>query len=162
MHLAKTNEIIVLGLGNIMCGDDGVGVIAAERLEKENIPGIRAVPAGIDPGAILSTLWQAERLLVLDCILAGGQPGEIYRFIPSDLVQEEEAPLSLHQVSLSYNLAKLGTKGPKEVVILGIEPLELSWGKPMSQAVQNSLPRLMALAQEEIDKWKEKGFSVFS
>lgn len=153
------NDIIVLGLGNIMCGDDGIGAIAAEKLEKENIPGISVVPAGIDPGAILSALWGTNRLLVLDCIQAGGQPGDLHRLNITDLVPEEE-PFSLHQVSLASYLEKLGTKGPKEMVILGIEPLNLTWGKAMSSEVRKSLPRLLELAKKEIKKMKEKSLST--
>ena len=160
---------VVLGLGNLLLGDEGVGVHAARALLAADVrPGqntgiglaLTSVPRDsavevLDVGTAildaLPALQTARRIVVIDAVEAGGTPGTIYRF-PIDRAQPQRALAGLHGFDITRALALAGASDePRDVVVLGVEPGRIEWSLDLSPAVAAAMPELLAAVQAEID-----------
>lgn len=152
----KDENIVVLGVGNILLKDEGAGVKAIEELKKLDMPAnVELVDGGTLGLDLLPIIEKADRLIIIDVVKAGSEPGTIFRFSPGDIeTPKEPGRMSLHQVTLLEVLSMaemLGNKRP-HTVILGIEPKEIDWGGELSAEVGKRLPDLIELAIEEIHR----------
>jgi hydrogenase maturation protease len=145
-------KIVVLGIGNVILRDEGVGVHAVRELEHRELPPrVQAIDGGTALMDLLPVIQEAERIIVIDALKGGGEPGTVYRVFPDDLTADTERPLSLHQVGLLEVLGmarQLG--GDPAVVIIGVEPHEISWGMELTPEVQAKLPRVVETVLEEL------------
>jgi hydrogenase maturation protease len=147
---------VIVGVGNILCGDDGLGVHAVQRLHTEYVlpRGVRVLDGGTLGPGLLAHLDPKEALVVIDALRGGGPPGALHRLDLDSLGLEAEVPLSLHDHGLRELLreAKLldwSLRG----VLLGIEPQRMDPGEPrLSPAVEETLPHLLARALEEASR----------
>lgn len=151
-------RIVVLGLGNILYGDEGFGVRAAERLyTRYTFPeNVEIVDAGTQGHPLLAFVERAERLLLLDAVDFGLQPGTIVRKDSTDI----PAYLSAHKISLHQNsfsevmaLAELKDCLPTEINLIGVQPLDMSYGNTLSRLVLGKLNPVVDLALEKIRDW---------
>lgn len=149
MRLAKMADVGIVGVGNLLLKDEGIGVHVVQALEKLGIEGVKLIDAGTSPD--FPFLVQGLRkLLVVDAVQLGGQPGAVYRFPLSELDLEPEAVFSLHDVGLIENLKLAQTLGgPGEVTIIGVEPAEIGWGLELSPVLREKFPRILDLVLEE-------------
>lgn len=100
---------------------------------------------------LLPILQEADRVVVIDAVKGGGAPGTLYRVTPKELMGEGERPLSLHQVGLLEVLQMARQLGSQaEVVIIGVEPKEISWGMELTPEVQQKLPRVVEAVLREL------------
>ncbi len=145
-------KILIVGLGNLLLRDDGVGVHAVHELQKTPPPDVRIVEVGT---ALLDSLhlfeW-ADKILAIDAMQAGGSPGTLYSFGLSD--REDRPPASLHELGLLSALRFLSEEKRPPVVILGVEPAVIDYGLNLSPEVQSALPALFQSAREMVDAWK--------
>jgi hydrogenase maturation protease len=145
-------KILIIGIGNLILQDEGVGVHAVQALEKRSLPpDVEAIDAGTSTMDLLPVIRDAERIIVIDALKGGAEPGTIYRIRPDDLMDAREQNLSLHQVGLLEVLGmarQLG--GDPEVVIIGVEPKEISWGMELTQVVAARLPQVIETVLEEL------------
>ena len=154
-----TPQILVLGLGNILFQDEGLGVHAAKLLRTNHkLPLHTEIIDGGTLGLDLLTYFQPQcSILILDAIRAGKTPGELIRLagkaIPATLAQK----MSMHQLGLQDLLATchLRDSMPQRVVLWGIEPAAIDWGLDCSPAVAQALPTLVACAAQEVQSWHE-------
>ncbi len=144
--------VVIIGVGNLILRDEGVGVHVVRELETRELPPqVEVLDGGTALMDLLPVIHKAERIIVIDALQAGGEPGTIYRVCPDDLMGETENPLSLHQVGLLEVLGmvrQLG--GDPEVVIIGVEPKEISWGMELTPEVQAKLPKVIDAVFEEL------------
>jgi hydrogenase maturation protease len=159
------NPTLVLGIGNILLKDEGVGVHAvrelAARAERGGSPGRHGVELydggtfGID---LLDTLANRRKVIVIDAVRADAAPGTVLRFTAADLVRPGRPDLSLHQVGLFETLAMARQLGcaPEEVVIFGIVPMALDPGLELSPEVAAVVPKVVELVLAELDN-RDKG-----
>ena len=153
----RTNhsKVAVVGMGNLLLKDEGIGVHVAHALEGIPSPGnveLEVIDGGTLPDAPLS-LEEFDKLIVVDAVQAGGEPGAIYRFHLEDIRLDDGTFTSLHQISLLENLwlmEQFGQK-PESVVIIGIEPEDMNCGLELSAKLQQRLPRIMEVVLEEAD-----------
>ena len=136
---------LVVGLGNLLLRDDGVGVHAVRELRRVLPPRIVAVDVGT---AVLDALhlyeW-ADRIIGIDAMQAGGPPGTIYSFGVDD-VDDPALRASLHEVGLVAALRFM--KGPRPAIsMLAVEPETMDAGMELSTPVQQALPRLVEAAR---------------
>jgi hydrogenase maturation protease len=147
-------KIVVLGMGNLLLKDEGIGVHVAHALQRVPWPsnaGLEVVDGGTLPDAPLS-FEEADKLIVIDAVEAGGKPGAIYRFCAEDVSLDDRILTSLHQISLLENLwlmERLRQK-PKDVVIIGIEPEDTNYGLELSAKLQQRMPQIIKAVLEEI------------
>ena len=105
-----SRTVNVVGVGNTLMGDDGVGPAAVEEMAHRGTPqGVQLHDAGLAVGDILGTLDPAAPLIVIDALKAGGPPGSVYRVrLPENAIGASPLPgcLSLHELSVAPALAK--------------------------------------------------------
>jgi len=154
------SRVLVVGLGNLLMRDDGVGVHAAQRLAADPPPGAGVVDAGTAVWHLMSLLQGVTRLLAIDAMCAGGAPGSIY-VVRIDEVRASPRPFSAHSLGLPEVLRGLAPGGgPREALVLGVEPEEVGYGMELSQAVQAALPRVMDEARRIVARWQAEESEV--
>jgi hydrogenase maturation protease len=146
------NRIVIIGIGNLILQDEGVGVHAVRELGKHALPAhVEVIDGGTATMELLPVIREAERIIVIDALRGGEEPGTIYRLSPEDLMIDAESPLSLHQVGLLEVLGmarQLG--GNPAVVIIGVEPKEVAWGMELTPAVAAKLPQVVEAVLAEL------------
>jgi len=127
-------------------------VHAARALAKQSLPTqVEVIDAGTATMDLLSVIRDAERIIVIDALRGGGSPGTLYRVRPDDLLLAREQNLSLHQVGLLEVLGmarQLG--GDPEVIIIGVEPKEITWGMELTPEVAARLPQVIEAVVAEL------------
>jgi hydrogenase maturation protease len=158
----KAQRILVLGLGNILLKDEGVGAHVAQRLQQRSLPGsVEIVDAGTAALDVLLLAEGIERLVIIDAMRAGGKPGTIYvAHIPagqtSQLAQifpgQDGSKISLHQAGLLDALAaaKAIGRAPEQIVIVGVEPAEVDCGLELTDEVERRIPEIIDTVLKEI------------
>lgn len=151
------NKLLVLGIGNMLLTDDGVGVFAAQELMKETWPEEVTIREG---GTFTQDIFYSfkgySHLLVLDVVHCGGAPGTLYRLSEDALIKDEKQRLSIHDIDLVDSLrmaeALFGVKA--ELLVLGVEPKDyVTWNIGLSDEVSAAFPDFLALAKQEIETW---------
>jgi hydrogenase maturation protease len=137
--LSIQNSTIVLGLGNSLRGDDGIGPAVIEWLDRQVLPpGVEAIDGGTAGLDIVSTLMGRERAIIVDAANVGRAPGQWVRFTP-DMAQlkENDATLSLHSAGLAEALALGAALNvlPPTIIIYGVQPQNLDWSAQLSDEV---------------------------
>ena len=145
---------IILGIGNTILTDEGVGVCAAQLLDDQYRfpPGVEVIDGGTAGMEMLDDLAQADLLVVLDTIMAGKPPGSIVRLAGDKVPVYFRKKLSPHQIGLADVLASLELMDrlPKETVVLGVQPVSLELGTELTPTIAAKLPELTAMALAEL------------
>jgi hydrogenase maturation protease len=160
MRTLKTSErsgTTVIGAGNPIVGDDGIGIAALDlvrqnwRLDDQ----VELVDGGTWGMNLLPLIESTDRLLILDAVRAGGQPGDVVRLGREDLPRFLSLKLSPHQIDLRevLALAELRDTLPRHILVLGIQPERIEMGIGLSAAVQASLETLVQLAIRQLREW---------
>ncbi|MBN2550274.1 MAG: hydrogenase maturation protease [Anaerolineales bacterium] len=147
---APSGEILVLGVGNPLCGDDGLGPCAIEMLAgapaSAGLTHAHLQDAGL-PGWGLPSWFQGwQRVILIDAVELGQSPGFWRRFQPEDVqlwLQDEH--LSLHQPDLACGLALAQALDmlPEQLFIYGMQPADTTPGAPLSPQVRARLPEMI-------------------
>ncbi len=141
---------VILGIGNELLGDEGVGVHAARQLQSKELPmGTHVVEVGTAILDALPFLEEAERIFVLDAMQDGSPPGTVYK-IPMDECSGSTCIASMHGFDIFRVLALTERKEVPPVMVFGVEPGNLSWSMDLSSSVDESLPHLIKAVQEEL------------
>ena len=147
-------NVLVLGIGNMLLTDDGIGVFAAQALQKEVWPeNVHILDAGTFTHDIFYLFEGYDVVLVLDIVHCGGKPGTIYRLTEDELVKNENQRLSLHDIDLidSLNMAELLHNKRPNLLVLGMEPEDFTtWNIGLSSAVQARFEDFVTAARREI------------
>ena len=143
-------ETLVLGIGNLLLGDEGVGVHAAWRLKEAQLQGqARVLEVGTAILHALPALEEADRLIVIDAIKADGAPGTLYR-VPLEDCHHAPVIASMHGFDLSRVLSLAGRNKPLDGLVLGVEPSRMGWSMELSPEVSNALPHLVEAVKKEL------------
>jgi len=146
---ATEKNTLVLGLGNLLLGDEGIGVHAAQALLEECPGGVEIQDIGTAILDALPALERADRVIVLDAMKGHGDPGTIYR-VPMDQCKGNSCIGSLHGFDLRSVLALAGREAPPQVLVLGVEPAVIEWSMALSPQVKSALPKLLEAVRKEI------------
>jgi hydrogenase maturation protease len=147
-------RILVLGIGNILRGDDGIGVHIARELRKYPRAGVLITEIGNAILEAVPLLAWADRVLVIDALMAQGPPGSIY-FAPFERIVSQQGRDSLHELDIGTAMSFLpgGFLRP-EVFVLGVEPACLDWSLNLSPEVLLALPHVVRSANEQLRQWR--------
>ena len=149
-----SENIVILGMGNLLLTDDGVGPHAAQALACDPPSGACVADVGTDFLSALPFLDSARRAVIIDAVQGGGAPGTIYRLAEEDVVAPQAG--SGHALSLLAARKILSPGSPKiEMEILGVEPAVLTYGMELSPVVASVLPRVMDLTREIVTRWRQ-------
>ncbi len=154
-------KLLVLGIGNILLSDDGLGVHAANELMKENFPeNVTIMDAGTFTQDIFYLFEDYSHILVLDVLHGKQEPGTCYRLTEKELTQNQNQRMSIHDIDLldSLNMAELVNKNRPDIFILAMEPEDyLTWSMELTPTIQAKFQDFLKLAREEIYKILELG-----
>lgn len=154
-------DTVILGIGNILLKDDGVGVYTIRELENEKLPStIELVDGGTSTLDTLSYFLDYKKVIIVDCLKAGYEPGTIYKINPEDIKSYKSENLSIHDVQILdvVKIANMLGKFPK-VTIFGIEPQKICLDTEMTETMKNKIPEVIKLLKMELDL-KEKQENV--
>lgn len=146
-------NITIVGLGNILLKDEGVGVWIVRELEKRNLPpDIEIIDGGTSSFEIFPSMKNIYKLIIIDALKGGEEPGTVYRFCPEDLFATSDSYVSLHQINMLEGLifAEKTGKTPQETVIIGIEPKEIDWGLGVTSDIKRKIPDIINIVMEEV------------
>jgi len=157
MGACKVGKALVLGLGNILLSDEGLGVRVVERLEESYRfpPEIQVMDGGTLGLDLLPYLEGVDHLLVIDALEIGEEPGTIARLVGDEVPASLSVKISPHQMGLADLLAAARLQGlyPQEVVLLGMQPASIDTGLDLSPPVQAHLDRLIDEVLIELKGW---------
>jgi hydrogenase maturation protease len=143
-------QTLILGLGNELLGDKGVGVHAARQLKQAKLAKTtKIVEVGTAILDALLELKNAERIILLDAIKDGGTPGTVYK-IPLDRHSTSPHTSSIQSFELFRTMAIAGRKEPLPIIVFGVEPKDIGRSMTLSVTVTKSLPYLIEAVQEEL------------
>jgi hydrogenase maturation protease len=152
MEKMEGKRLLVLGVGNILLMDEGLGVYAVQELAKEQWPdNVEFIDGGTFTQDIFYLFQEYDRLLVLDVVRAGREPGTIYRLTEDDLVKDESQSLSLHDIDLldSLRMAEMLGNRPR-LLVLGIEPKTIDWAMELTEPLKEAFPKYLEIVRREI------------
>jgi len=148
----------IVGVGNVLMGDDGIGPAAIEALRQGRV-GDRAelIDAGLALGEVLCDLDPHQPLVIIDALRGGGGPGSLYR-LGLDVLNPQGASVrravSLHEVGVQSALRMEALSGREftHVTIFGVEPGKVAWGQRLSRPVAQSLKNLVRVIRGYLDE----------
>ena len=147
-------NLLILGVGNLLMSDDGVGIHAVRELALDPPAGVCIADVGTDFLSALPFMESARRVLVLDAAQGRGAPGSIYRLECDDIELRTESG-SAHATSVLEARRFLPPAAAwPDITVLGVEPVLLEYGLTLSEPVARALPQLVALAREIISNWQ--------
>ena len=149
---SKYPSVLIVGLGNELLGDDGVGVHAVRKMLEDPPEGVRVVEVGTKALHNQKLLEDADVVIAIDAVRAGGRPGSIYRFKAEEALAERCH--SLHDMGISGVLRIMPGDRRPHVIILGVEPETIAYSMDLSLSVRSALSRLISAARritEEIE-----------
>jgi len=147
----------VVGIGNILLKDEGIGCHVVHALEGVPLSDVEIIDGGtcLD---VLQLLEGADKLVIVDAVMGGGMPGQIYRFHPEDITLEQGPLLSVHDMGLvdTLKLVQLW-HNVGEAVIIGVEPGEIDWGLELSPELEEKIPRVIDAILSELNNTNPEG-----
>jgi hydrogenase maturation protease len=150
-------KILVLGIGNLVMTDDGIGVRVVQSIEErfrfpDQVTVLDGGTLGLD---LLPRIEVAERLLIVDALDTGAPPGTLVRLSGAQIPQALETRLSPHQIGLQelLSVASLLGHSPGETVLWGVQPESIQLALRLSASVAEQLEPLVGKVLEELAAW---------
>lgn len=153
-------RINVLGLGNTMFGDEGFGVEVIRYLEEhsEFPESVQLIDGGTQGIYLLDYFESVDYLLVFDAIIPQNYDREVYVYKNDELPSFIYRKMSAHQVGLSelISLSRLHGKVPKDLILIGVPPVNLNMGVGLSETVMALVPKAVKMGKAIISNWLEE------
>jgi hydrogenase maturation protease len=150
-------SVLVLGIGNLVMSDDGVGVLVAQRLQQGyrfagNVEVMDGGTLGLD---LLPKLENISNLIMIDAVETGQKAGTCVRLCGRELPIALETKVSPHQMGLKDLLAvsELMGHSPKEMVLIGVQPGSIEMEIGLTTEVEAQLETLVSNVLTELAKW---------
>ena len=152
-----SQNILILGLGNILLGDEGVGVRVIEQLLTHPLPEeIEVIDGGTAGYELINFFEGKEKVIIVDAVKTDDTPGSVYKMDLSVVQEDETVQLSLHQIGLKnvFKMASLMDLNP-EVTLVGIVPKNYQdYNIGLSDEVENAIPLAIETVLKEIEHQK--------
>jgi hydrogenase maturation protease len=149
--------VVVLGLGNPLMADEGIGVHLIERLAAcaDEYPSVDFIDAGTGGLSVLHHIEGRRKAVIIDCAFMDEQPGTIRRFTPEEVRSTKVlAHQSLHEADLMRIIAMARQLGqaPEQIVIFGIEPERIAPGQMLSRALIDRTDEYVSVILHELEQ----------
>lgn len=147
-------EVLVIGLGNVLMSDDGFGVYVVDELKKKDWPPeVSILEVGTSVVCYLEEISQSRSVIAVDAVRAGGKSGSVYRLVCGDIMNLPDDRRDAHGFLLPdvIKLARGTTGFPVNLIIFGMEPLDLGFGNQLSPVARKSLPEVIDAVAKEIE-----------
>ena len=150
MIVAENSKTLVLGLGNVLMGDEGIGVYVVRELEKQTLPpNVECLDGGTGGFTLLEPLEQADRIIIIDAASDGNPVGTITRTTPQ-FSRDYPPTLTAHDVGMKDLLDMFYIQGGHhEIILYAItidpkQPIRMSLSAQGEQAAQAAANEIMA------------------
>lgn len=149
-----TTDLLILGLGNPLRGDDGIGPRTVEQLKQHGLPvEVEALDAGTAGFDLLYWLDGRRRVIIVDAADVGLEAGQFARFTPEQVELKGAAEgAGSHQAGLAevLALARALQRPLPEIVIFGVQPGSLEWATGLTAEVEAAVPLLVRAVLQEV------------
>lgn len=149
-------KILVLGIGNLLLRDEGVGIHVVQELNSQFqfSENVSLVDGGTLGSRLIGVMSDCDALIVVDAVKNGGVPGSLYRLEGADLNLKTLTKNSLHEASFLETLLQCQMLGYQfQTVIIGIEPEDISpWSDELTATVQEKVPDLIRAVLDEVTR----------
>ena len=149
-------KILVLGIGNLLLRDEGVGIHVVNELNSRYLfsENVTLVDGGTLGSRLIGVMSDCDALIVVDAVKNGGAPGSLYRLEGADLNLKTLTKNSLHEASFLETLLQCQMLGYQfTTVIIGVEPEDISpWSDALTSTVKNKVPGLIKMVLEEVTR----------
>jgi hydrogenase maturation protease len=167
------SKTAIIGVGNILMGDEGIGVRAIQALEHESLPqDVTLIDGGTAFPAMAGDLTDYSKLIIVDAVNGGASPGTIYRLQLDEILEGQRQTqsdrsmpgsetgagmVSLHDLGViealvleRFHRDVRGQAAHDEVVIVGIEPENVALSMELSATIESRLPQLLQAVLDEL------------
>lgn len=156
-ELEPLRAIAIVGIGNLLLSDDGVGIHAVRALRSESRVGpvARLIDGGTVGTDLLAAVWGCARLLIIDAVDAGLPPGSTIRMDFDGSGPQKIDTRNAHQSGIPGLLDDMRLLGcaPHQVVLVGVQPATLEVGTELSPEVAAALPVLAGEVVRQVERW---------
>lgn len=153
LNVSTVKPILILGLGNPLQGDDGIGCRVVQELEERTLPDDVEVMEGGTPGVGLLNLFESRRrVIIVDAAEMGRPPGEVVRFRPEQVTLTGSTQrFSLHRSGVADALALAGELklALPDIIVFGVQPKSVDWRDGLSPEVQAAVPEVIQAVLNE-------------
>ena len=149
------SRVCIIGIGNTLMGDDGVGVRVAEELLSRDLgAGVDVVNGSTDGMALASHFMGAETVIVIDAIATDDEPGSVYRFTPDDVGMTSLRPHSSHGISVPSIMMAARLQGHcPEVIVYAVQIGDILCGfETLSPQVEARVAEVADMVAEEAQR----------
>ena len=154
------NQITILGIGNTLYTDEGLGVHALAVLQNKYSmdPQVLLIDGSTDGMSLLGPVKDTDYLIIIDAINAGKEGGHIIELHGNDIPAYYGIKMSIHQLGFQEVLlaSKLRERYPKNIVMIGMQPTSLELGIGLSETNEAQLPEMFKLIEQQVNKWKNE------
>ena len=150
-------SILVLGLGNLLMSDDGLGSRVISELERRFLPceQVSFLDGGTLGLDLLPRLEGIDKLLIIDALQMGAEPGLVFRLEGEEVPRAFANKLSVHQMGLQDLLAVAELQGhlPRELVVIGAQSAEIEMVMELSPPVEAAFNEVVSRVLAELESW---------
>lgn len=155
-HLAPVRPTVVMGLGNPLMGDDGLGLVVMERLQRHCFePEIQFVDGGTAGIGLITEIEEAGMLLLLDAVHTDAEPGTLFVLTRDEIARFLSIKISPHQLGLreALTLAELRGNLPLSLSLVGLQPANVGFGIGLSPTVAERITSMEEAALGCLTGW---------
>ena len=156
----EARQLVVLGVGNRLRGDDAIGCLVCDELRSSgpssdvqrpsSVPGLFVLDCGNTPENFLQPIADRKptRILVVDCCSYGAKPGEFSLFSREEVDRLSYGLLSTHTLPLTLTMEMLSLETRAAIELLGIQPERIEFGEDLSEPVRRALPAVVGFVRQ--------------
>src|SRR4030065_2608305 len=151
--MLSQKDILIMGIGNILLKDEGIGVHVVRRLKEMSLPeNVEVLDGGTAGLELVDFMENRRKLIVIDAVKTGDKPGTIYRLTEKNLVIKPKAIISFLEIDFldALHISDVMKNKPEEVIVIGIEPKDVSDGIDLSPEIEERIPRIIEIVMEEL------------
>jgi len=149
----ENKNILVLGVGNLLLSDEGVGIHVVSQLRNMHLsPNVEVIDGGTMSYELIDHFRDREKVIIVDAVNASAEPGTVFRFTPEDAELQWFPAFSAHQLTL-YELLLFAQEleSPPEIVVYGVVPNETKrFSTQLSRKVKRRIHRIISEIIKEI------------
>jgi hydrogenase maturation protease len=155
MNQTPRKDTLVIGLGNPLMSDEGIGVHLIRKLseQQEKFPSVEFIDAGTGGMNLLHLIANRKKAVIIDCVKMGKKPGTFKCFEPADVQTiKKMTHFSLHEADILriIDLSKQLGECPEKIVIFGIQPESLELGQKLTKTLSGQIDAYLVEIHKEL------------
>ena len=151
----NNKKIVIIGIGNVLLKDEGIGIHVINELEKYKLPSnVEIYDGGTGGFKLIDLMHGANKVIFIDAVETGKAPGTIIVFKSEDVrLTYQKRKYSLHDTDL-LEVLKMASllDNTTEIKIIGIQPKKIKYSTTLSQELKDSIPNIINIVFKEIEE----------